>query len=161
MLPAVNPEPVPVMLVPTSAEGVPNAGVTRVGELDNTTDPVPVEVVVFVPPLATGSIPVTPEVKGNPVVLVNTPDDGVPSAGVTRVGDVANTTVEPVPVVVPAIIAVPFPANTGDVTVVDRVSAGVAPPLEVPAKPLAVVTDTAVTVPVEGVVQVIELVRPP
>ena len=33
---------VPVMLVPTKAEGVPSAGVTSVGELANTSEPLPV-----------------------------------------------------------------------------------------------------------------------
>ena len=42
--------------------------------------------------------------------------------------------------------AVPSPLIT-PVTLVDRVNAGVAPPLDEPAKPLAEVTDTAVTVP--------------
>lgn len=51
----------------------------------------------FVPPLAIGSTPVTPVVKGRPVALVSTAADGVPSAGVTRVGDVENTA-EPEPV---------------------------------------------------------------
>ena len=40
--PAVSPAAVPVMLVPTSADGVPNAGVTSVGEVARTTSPVPV-----------------------------------------------------------------------------------------------------------------------
>ena len=42
--PAVKLAPVPVMLVPTSAEGVPRAGVTRVGDVARTTSPVPVQV---------------------------------------------------------------------------------------------------------------------
>lgn len=74
-----------------------------------------------------------------------------PRTGVTRVGDVARTIVDPVPVVVAATIAVPFPANTGAFTVVESVSWGVAPPEEEPASPLAVATETAVTVPVVGV----------
>jgi len=41
-VPAVNPEAVPVILVPTRAEGVPNAGVTSVGEVARTTAPLPV-----------------------------------------------------------------------------------------------------------------------
>jgi hypothetical protein len=53
--------------------------------------------VAFVPPFAIGNVPVTPVVNGRPVAFVNTPDDGVPSAGVTRVGLVANTRA-PVPV---------------------------------------------------------------
>ena len=59
-LPAVNPAAVPVILVPTKADGVPKLGVTKVGELDNTLLPVPVEVVTPVPPLSTGRIPVVP-----------------------------------------------------------------------------------------------------
>jgi hypothetical protein len=61
------------------------------------TTPFAVRVVAPVPPLATGRVPVTPVVKGNPVALVNTPDVGVPRRGVTNVGDVLRTT-EPVPV---------------------------------------------------------------
>ena len=55
-------------------------------------------VVCPVPPLAIGNVPVTPEVNGNPVQLVSVPDEGVPKAGVTNVGDVASTTL-PDPVV--------------------------------------------------------------
>jgi len=36
--------------------GVPKIGVTNVGEVDNTTLPVPVDVVTPVPPLATASV---------------------------------------------------------------------------------------------------------
>ena len=50
-----------------------------------------------VPPLATPRVPVTPDVRGNPVQFVRTPDVGVPSRGVTRVGLVAKTSA-PVPV---------------------------------------------------------------
>jgi hypothetical protein len=41
-LPAVKPEAVPVMFVPTSADGVPSAGVVKVGLVANTAAPVPV-----------------------------------------------------------------------------------------------------------------------
>ena len=41
-LPAVSPDAVPVMFVPTKAEGVPSAGVTNVGLVANTAAPVPV-----------------------------------------------------------------------------------------------------------------------
>ena len=54
-------------------------------------------VVEPVPPLPTGSVPVTPVVNGRPVRLVATPDVGVPNKGVIKVGLVALTTV-PVPV---------------------------------------------------------------
>jgi hypothetical protein len=40
--PAVSPAAVPVMLVPTRAEGVPKAGVTKVGLVARTTAPLPV-----------------------------------------------------------------------------------------------------------------------
>jgi hypothetical protein len=51
----------------------------------------------LVPPFAIGKVPVTPVVNGKPVALVRIPDEGVPRAGVTRVGLVANTRA-PVPV---------------------------------------------------------------
>ena len=54
-------------------------------------------VVCPVPPLAMGSVPVTPVVKGNPVALVSVTLVGVPNIGVTNVGEVLNTTL-PVPV---------------------------------------------------------------
>ena len=52
--------------------------------------------------------------------------------------------------IVTAEIAVPLPCST-PVTLVERVSAGVPPPLLVPANPLAVATEIAVT-PVAGAV---------
>uniref|UniRef100_UPI004047681A hypothetical protein n=1 Tax=Algoriphagus sp. TaxID=1872435 RepID=UPI004047681A len=54
-------------------------------------------VVAPVPPLATGRVPVTPVVSGNPVAFVKIPALGVPRFGVTKVGLVANTA-RPVPV---------------------------------------------------------------
>jgi hypothetical protein len=67
----------PVALVRLMADGVPRAGVTRVGDVLSTLDPVPVEVVTPVPPFATGSVPVTPVVRGNPVALVSVHAGGV------------------------------------------------------------------------------------
>ena len=84
------------MFVPTKADGVPRAGVTNVGLVAKTNDPVPVssetaasklaldgvpkkvatpvpKEVMPVPPLATARVPVTPVVKGRPVALVKTP----------------------------------------------------------------------------------------
>jgi len=59
--------------------------------------------------LATGNVPVTPLVKGKPVTLVITPEAGVPSAGVTRVGLVART-MPPEPVTaLPRAVATPVP----------------------------------------------------
>ena len=45
----------------------------------------------LVPPLATGSTPVTPVVKGSPVAFVRVPEVGVPNMGVTKVGEVEKT----------------------------------------------------------------------
>ena len=55
----------------------------------------------------------TPEVRGNPVALVNTKALGVPKAGVTRVGELLKTTL-PVPVL--EVTPVP-PLATGKVPV--------------------------------------------
>ena len=87
----------PVALVSVTDAGVPNAGVTSVGEFDNTTEPDPVLVVEPVPPFPTGRVPVIPVERGSPVAFVSTAEDGVPSAGVTNDGEVASTT-EPLPV---------------------------------------------------------------
>jgi hypothetical protein len=62
-LPAVRPDAVPVMFVPTNALGVPNAGVTNVGLVDNTTLPDPVEVVTPVPPCKTVKAVVRPVIE--------------------------------------------------------------------------------------------------
>ena len=58
----------------------------NVGLAESATEPVPVDVVTPVPPLATGRVPVTPLVSGSPVTLVIVPDAGVPNAGVVNVG---------------------------------------------------------------------------
>lgn len=105
--PMLRPEAVPVMFVPTSAEGVPKFGVTNVGLLAKTLAPVPVLSVSKAARLADDGVaknvaapvanPETPVEIGSPVQLVNVPDAGVPSAGVTRVGLVAKTSApEPV-----------------------------------------------------------------
>ena len=54
-------------------------------------------VVAAEPPLAMGSVPVTPVVRGRPVAFVSVPEVGVPKIGVTSVGLVDRTTL-PVPV---------------------------------------------------------------
>jgi len=81
------------------AVAAPRDGVVRVGLLDRTTEPEPVELVTPVPPLVTANVPVA-LATGMLVQLVSVPDAGVPSAGVTSVGEVARTTL-PDPVVVP------------------------------------------------------------
>lgn len=101
----------PVALVSTAALGVPKAGVTNVGLVESTVLPVPVLVVTPVPPFATGSVPVTPVVRGRPVAFVNTTALGVPNAGVTNVGLVERT-LEPDPVLL--VTPVP-PLATGSV----------------------------------------------
>ena len=54
------------------------------------------------PPLAIGSVPVTPVVSGKPVALVRVAADGVPRLGVVNAGEVDKTTApEPVEVVTP------------------------------------------------------------
>jgi hypothetical protein len=113
----------PVAFVKVALDGVPRAGVTNVGLLANTKAPVPVssdtaaarlaelgvprkvatpepKLVIPVPPLATGKVPVTPVVSGKPVALVRVADEGVPNAGVTSVG-LLDRTLLPVPVDVP------------------------------------------------------------
>ena len=98
----------PVAFVRTSVLGVPRLGVTKVGLVANTSEPDPVSSVTAEAKLALVGVaknvdtpvprPLTPVDIGNPVALVNVTDVGVPSAGVTSVGDVDNTTL-PVPVV--------------------------------------------------------------
>jgi hypothetical protein len=78
-------------LVNVALVGVPNIGVTSVGEVLKTFEPDPVDVVTPVPPFVTANVPVTPVDKGNPVALVNVTLVGVPKTGVTKVGEVANT----------------------------------------------------------------------
>jgi hypothetical protein len=100
-LPAVKPDAVPVIFVPTNALGVPKAGVTNVGELANTKAPVPVSSETADARFAELGVarkvatpvprPETPVLIGKPVALVKVPLDGVPRAGVTKVGLLANT----------------------------------------------------------------------
>jgi hypothetical protein len=52
-----------VAFVKVAEAGVPKAGVTKVGLFDRTTEPVPVEEVTPVPPLATARVPVMSEVE--------------------------------------------------------------------------------------------------
>lgn len=124
--PMFRPAAVPVIFVPTKAEGVPRAGVSKVGLSLKTTKPLPVSFVRAVANCAEVKAPndvalpieVTAPVKlalvvtfpavspaAVPVMLVPTSADGVPNAGVTKVGEVART-IAPEPVVVfPKIVA--------------------------------------------------------
>jgi len=56
---------------------------------------------------------------------------------------------------VAALIAFPSPFKIPEI-VVEMVRAGVAPPLEAPAKPLAFATETAVTVPLPLLLNVVQ-----
>lgn len=146
----------PVALVSVAADGVPRFGVVSVGEVPNTSAPVPVSSVTAEIRFALDGVarnvatpvpkPVTPVEIGRPVPFVRTTAEGVPSAGVVSVGEVASTTL-PLPVVVAALMAVPLPDRM-PVMVVVRVIAGVLVAVAtVPAKPLAVTTETLETVP--------------
>jgi len=98
---------VSVNVLPALLASVFETGVTRLGDVANTAAPVPVSSVnaaarfalVGVPRKVATPVP-NPEIPvetGSPVIFVATPLAGVPSAGVTSVGDVANTAA-PVPV---------------------------------------------------------------
>jgi len=120
------------------------------GDADKTFDPVPVDAVTPVPPLATGSVPVTPVVNGNPVALVKTPLVGVPSSGVTSVGDVAKTNAPE-----------PVSSVTADAKFVELgVARNVATPVPSPdtpvliGNPVALVRVPLVGIPSKGVISV-------
>ena len=97
----------PVALVKVTDVGVPKIGVTKVGEVANTAEPVPVSSVKAERRLAELGVarkvatpvprPDTPVAIGRPVAFVKVALVGVPRIGVTRVGEVANTA-DPVPV---------------------------------------------------------------
>tara|TARA_R110000868_G_scaffold117574_2_gene312068 strand:- start:181 stop:573 length:393 start_codon:yes stop_codon:yes gene_type:complete len=91
-LPAVMPEAagaVDCHVIPFEVKTFPDVlGATNKGAdvpLPRTTL-LAVKVVAPVPPLATGKVPVTPVVKGNPVADVSTKDVGVPKLGVVSIG---------------------------------------------------------------------------
>jgi hypothetical protein len=66
----------PVQLVRVPAVGAPKFGVVKEGELESTTDPLPVELVTPVPPLDTGRVP---EMSATGIVaLVDSADVPVP-----------------------------------------------------------------------------------
>ena len=102
----------------------------------------------FVPPFATGRVPVTPVVSGSPVRFVATPDDGVPRAGVTKTGEVAKTS-DPLPVslvtaaAILALVGVPRDVATPPARPLTPVETG---------NPVPLVSVTAEGVPRFGVV---------
>jgi hypothetical protein len=100
--PVVNGRPVALVKVPE--DGVPK---TPLYKTIAPADPVltPKAVATPVPR------PDTPVLIGNPVAFVNVADEGVPNAGVTNVGDVANT-IPPEPVTFcPSAVTTPVPVN--------------------------------------------------
>jgi hypothetical protein len=91
-----------------------------------------------------------------PPLATTKAEESVRAAAVTvpvKVGPADRTTVLPVPVVVPAIRAVPLAATTGVVSVVEIVNIGVDPPLDVPANPLEEAMEIAVTPVAAGAAQ--------
>ena len=102
-LPAVSPEAVPVIFVPTRAEGVPKAGVTSVGLFANTSDPDPVSSLTAARRFAEDGVP----------KKVATPDPRlvkpVPPFA-TATGDVSENT-DPVSVSPVPAVNVPAPLN--------------------------------------------------
>ena len=114
----------PVQLARLPEDGVPKAGVTRVGEVANTKDPVPVSSVTAEAKLedegviknAVTPTPVPVTLPTGIVQFVRVPEEGVPKTGVTRVGEVANTK-DPVPV-----LSEITPANSEEVVAANTLS---------------------------------------
>ena len=142
----------PVAFVRVPDDGVPSAGVTSVGDVAKTRAPEPVSSVTAAARLADDGVarnvatpaarPDTPVEMGKPVALVRTAADGVPRAGVTSVGDVANTNApEPVSSVTAA-------ARLAE----DGVARNVATPVPRPDTPVEIGSPVAfVSVPLDGV----------
>lgn len=105
--------------VRTRADGVPSAGVTRVGEVANTAAPEPVLSVSAAARFADDGVPsqveipvpspLTPVDIGRPVAFVSVPEAGVPRFGAINVGPLSTTNVVPVPVC--EAMAVAFPVE--------------------------------------------------
>jgi len=115
----------PVALVNVALVGVPSAGVTNVGEVAKTNEPVPVSSVTAEIKFALEGVaknvatpvprPDTPVLIGRPVAFVKVALVGVPRIGVTKVGEV-DSTLLPEPVLVPTPVP-PFATfSTGPVS---------------------------------------------
>ena len=108
----------PVALVNVALDGVPKAGVTNVGLVAKTNDPVPVSSVTAAARFALDGVaknvatpvpkPETPVLMGKPVVFVKTPLAGVPRAGAVNVGLVNVTPVNVVTVAPKATLVDPI-----------------------------------------------------
>jgi hypothetical protein len=130
ILPAVNPEPVPVILVPTNAVGVSSAGDVNEGLVARTTLPVPVVVAadIAVPLPCKMPVTVVVNVKAGVVVgLVTVPAN--PFALTKEKLDTVPTFVAAIVIFVPkGVIVIPLPGT--------RVSAPVSPfKLDTPLEP--------------------------
>jgi len=169
--PVVNGKP--VKLVATPDVGVPNKGVTNVGEVAKTAEPVPVSSVKAAARFALDGVarkvatpvprPDTPVEIGRPVAFVKVALVGVPRTGVTKVGEVANTKApDPVSSVtaeakladdgVPKKVATPVPK---DVIPVPPLATGKVPVTPVVrGRPVAFVKTAALGVPNAGVTSV-------
>lgn len=127
-------------------------GVVSVGDVPKTAAPEPVSSVRAAARLALEGVPrkvatlvpspLTPLEIGRPVQLVRVPDDGVPRAGVVRVGEVAKTAA-PVPV---------SSVNADRRFALDGVARNVATPVPSPLTPVEIGSPVAfVNVPDDGV----------
>ena len=103
--------------------------------------------VVPVPPLVIGNVPVTPVDRGRPVAFVSVAAEGVPKLGVVSAGDVDSTTdPEPVDVVTPV---PPFATGNVPVTCVVKLTPDKVPPrVKLPEEVTVPVRVMPLTVPV-------------
>jgi hypothetical protein len=163
----VETEGVPVALIPPTGKpvafvsvtevGVPNTGVTKVGEVDKTLLPEPVEVVTPVPPLATAKVPAkvtAPVVAVEGVKPVVPAEKEVTPPAVPLEAAVilpCASTVKLVLVYEPAVTAVLASATVPDVVIVP------------PDKPVPAVIDVTVPVVLDLLLNVVQsvLVRYP
>lgn len=153
----------PVQLVKVPLEGVPRAGVTKVGLVAKTKEPDPVSSVTAVAKFELVGVvknvptpvprPVTPLI-GNPVQFVRVPEVGVPNIGATSVGLVAKTR-EPIPV--SSVTVAARLALEGVARNVAMLAARPLTPVEI-GKPVQLVRVPALGVPIFGVVKTGEVV---
>jgi hypothetical protein len=121
---------------------VPKIGVTKVGEVSNTSAPDPVSPVTAAARFALEGVarkvatpvpsPETPVVSGKPVQLVSVPEVGVPKIGVTKVGEVASA-LAPLPVEVVTLVP-PLATGKMPVTSVVRTTAPYEGAVEIPVE---------------------------
>jgi hypothetical protein len=130
----------PVQLVNVPELGVPRTGVTKVGDVANTSAPDPVSSVTAVLRLADDGVaknvltpvpnPLIPVLTGSPVQFVSVPEVGVPKIGVVKLGDVADKVT---PLIVPPVMVAPEDTSVFSVAVLEADKAVNAPVLAVDA----------------------------